>query len=230
MKRYADDDHPSVQEVAKRLTGEVESDRAALERLFLFVRDDIKFGFTKWWNDLKASEVLTAGVGHCTTKATLMHSLCRASGIPSRVHFALIDTNVMRGFVSKAVLLTMPSHVSHSWTEVELDGTWRRLDSYILDAQAFRASEAALAAKGWSHGFGVSPYEGRLSSEFNVDREGFVQMGAVSGDHGVWDEPGEYFASQDYAGFNGVQMIGFKMLVGGINRKIERLRKDGFGA
>ena len=224
MKRYADDEHPSIQEVAKRLTGDVESDRAGLERLFLFVRDDIKFGFTNRWNDLTASEVLTAGVGHCTTKATLLHSLCRASGLHSRVHFALIDTNVMRGFVSKAVLLTMPSHVSHSWTEVELDGTWHRLDSYIVDQRAFRACEAALAAKGWRHGFGISPFEGKLSSEFNLDEEAFVQMGAVSGDHGVWDEPGDYFASKDYAGFNGLQMMGFKMLVGGINRKVERLR------
>jgi hypothetical protein len=224
MKRYADDEHPSVQEVAKRLTGDVESDRAGLERLFLFIRDDIKFGFTNRWNDLKASEVLVAGVGHCTTKATLLHSLCRAAGIQSRVHFALIDTNVMRGFVSKAVLLTMPSHVSHSWTEVKTDGTWHRLDSYIMDQQAFRACEAALAAEGWRHGFGVSPFQGKLTSEFNLDEEGFVQMGAVSGDHGVWDEPGDYFASGDYASFNSFQMMGFKMLAGGINRKVERLR------
>ena len=224
MKRYADDEHPSVQEVAKRLTGDVESDRAGLARLFLFVRDDIKFGFTNRWNDLKASEVLVAGVGHCTTKATLLHSLCRAAGIQSRVHFALIDTNVMRGFVSKAVLLTMPSNVSHSWTEVKIDGTWDRLDSYIMDQEAFRACEAALAAKGWRHGFGVSPFQGKLTSEFNLDEEGFVQMGAVSGDHGVWDEPGDYFASGDYASFNSLQMMGFKMLVGGINRKVERLR------
>ncbi len=224
MKRYADDEHPSVQDVAKRLTGDVESDRAGLEQLFLFVRDEIKFGFTSRWNDLKASEVLVAGVGHCTTKATLLHSLCRATGFRSRVHFALIDTEIMRGFVSKPMLLPMPSHVSHCWTEVEVDDTWRRLDSYILDQQAFRACEAALAAKGWRHGFGVSPFKGRLSSEFNLDDEGFVQMGAVSDDHGVWDEPGDYFASADYAGFNTLQMMGFKILVGGINRKVDRLR------
>jgi len=49
-------------------------------------------------------------------------------------------------------------------------------------------------------------------------------MGAVSGDHGVWDEPGEFFATSDHATFNGFQMLGFKMLVGSINRKVERLR------
>jgi hypothetical protein len=224
MPAFADHQHPSVQETAKRLTGEVGSSREGLERLFLFVRDDIKFGFTSRWNELKASEVLEAGVGYCTTKATLFHSLCKVAGIPSRVHFALIDTSIMRGFVSKAVLLTMPKHVSHSWTEVELDGTWRRLDSYIFDKQAFEGCRAALQARGWKHGFGVSPHNGTLSCDFNVDHEGFVQMGAVAGDHGVWDEPGEFFTTSDFATFNAFQMLGFKMLVGSINTKVERLR------
>jgi hypothetical protein len=224
MQRLANHEHPAVQALAKRLTGEADSDRSALEKLFFFVRDDIKFGFTQRWNDLTASQVLEAGVGHCTTKATLMHSLCKVAGIPSRLHFALIDTDIMSGFVSKPMMLPMPRNVSHSWTEVEIDGRWRRLDSYIFDLHAFEGCRAALAATGWRQGFGVSPYEGRLSCDFSIDEEGFVQMGAVNGDHGVWDEPADYFASNDYASFNAFQMMGFKMLVGGINRKLDRLR------
>jgi hypothetical protein len=224
MQRYANHEHPAIQALAKRLTGEADSDRSALKMLFFFVRDDVKFGFTSRWNDLTASQVLEAGVGHCTTKATLMHSLCKVAGIPSRLHFALVDTDIMRGLVSKPMMLPMPRHVSHSWTEVEIDGRWRRLDSYIFDLDTFEGCRAALAAAGWRHGFGVSPYEGRLSCDFNIDEEGFVQMGAVAGDHGVWDEPGDYFASNDYASFNAFQMLGFRMLVGGINRKIDRLR------
>jgi transglutaminase/protease-like cytokinesis protein 3 len=27
----------------------------------------------------------------------------------------------------------MPPLISHSWLEVQIDGTWRRLDSYIND-------------------------------------------------------------------------------------------------
>jgi hypothetical protein len=49
-------------------------------------------------------------------------------------------------------------------------------------------------------------------------------MGAVAGDHGVWDEPGEFFTTSDFATFNAFQMLGFKMLVGSINTKVERLR------
>ena len=71
----------------------------------------------------------------------------------------------------------------------------------------------------------TSPYQGRLSCEFDVEREGFVQMGAVIGDHGVWDEPGDYFGSHDYASFGGIQMAGFRSLVGLINHKVERLRR-----
>lgn len=71
----------------------------------------------------------------------------------------------------------------------------------------------------------LSPYQGQLSCEFDVEREGFVQMGAVIGDHGVWDEPGEYFRSPDYASFGGIQMAGFRSLVGLINHKVERLRR-----
>ena len=224
MQQFADHEHPSVQETAKRLTGEVESDREGVERLFLYVRDDIKFGFTGRWNDLKASEVLDVGVGHCTTKATLLHSLCKVAGIPSRVHFALIDVRIMSGFVPKFAFATMPKSISHCWTEVEIDGDWKRLDSYIIDAQAFAGCRAALKEKGWRQGFGVAPYDGKLSCDFNLDQEGFVQMGSVIGDHGVWDDPDEYFSSDRYVSFNGIQLLGFKMLVGMVNRKIEHLR------
>ena len=227
MRYYANHEHPAVQKVAKRLTGEVDSARSGLERLFHFVRDDIKFGFTRRWNYLAASEVLEAGVGHCTTKATLLHSLCKVAGIPSRVHFALIDTSIMEGFIPRAMMFPMPKRVSHCWTEVGLDGQWRRLDSYIFDIDAFEGCRAALEEKGWEQGFGLSPYVGRLSPEFNIDAEGFVQMGAVSGDHGVWDEPGEFFATGNYATFNAFQMMGFRLLVDSINQKIARLRSIG---
>ena len=68
-----------------------------LESLFLFVRDEDKFGFPPRWDEVKASETIRYGLGYCNTKATLFLALCKAINIPARIHTGLIDIEVMRG-------------------------------------------------------------------------------------------------------------------------------------
>ena len=84
--------HPEIQETAHRITGGKNTPIDRVEGLFLFVRDKILFGFPPVWDAVSASETLNYQVGYCTTKATLFHALCRASGNPSRLHAGLIKT------------------------------------------------------------------------------------------------------------------------------------------
>jgi transglutaminase-like putative cysteine protease len=95
----ADFDHPLVEKKAAELTLGKETSLEKLESIFCFVRDEIRFGFTPRWDEVKASQVMGYGLGYCNTKATLFQALSRASGIPVRVHFGLIDIGIMRGIL-----------------------------------------------------------------------------------------------------------------------------------
>ena len=71
---------------------------------------------------------------------TLFLALCRAAGVPARLHFSLIDKRIQRGLFHGLAYRLLPKRLSHSWLEVEIDGTWRRIDGYINDAPFFSAA------------------------------------------------------------------------------------------
>jgi len=227
IEKLADHSHPLVQETAKRLAGAEESVRGKLKSLFHYMRDDIKFGFPKEWDFMKASQVIELGIGHCNTKSTLLLAFCKALGIPARVHYGLIRTEVMRKIFPGFALAMLPSKGSHSWLEVEVDGKWRRIDSYIVDKELFQASRQNLKSKGWDIGYALACPDGKCSCEFNIDAEEFAQMGAVVEDHGVWDDPSDYFTSGKYKSLNALYLFFYRLMVDSVNRKMEQMRKTG---
>lgn len=166
-------DHASVQAVAQRSTGE--SDRATLENLFRFVRDDVRFGFTRRWNDMTASAVIAAGVGQCTTEATLPHALCKASGLPSRIHYALIDADMMHGFVSKG---DGGSHARAAVTRLGGSGGRRP----VAQTRLLRSRRGALPwirlhwPRGMAARFRRIALQRQAELRPHLDAEGFVQM------------------------------------------------------
>jgi transglutaminase-like putative cysteine protease len=89
-QRLADYDNPLVRETAERLSSDSNTVRKKLYKLFHYVRDDIKFGFTQDGDLVKASSTIRLGKGQCNTKGTLLLALCKAVGIPARIHFSLI--------------------------------------------------------------------------------------------------------------------------------------------
>ena len=82
--------------------------------------------------------------------------------------------------------------MSPSWLEVEVDGKWRSIDSYINDKEYYLAAKSELKKKQWETGYSVSCPDGECSCDLNNNQEVFVQMAAVVDDHGVWDDPAEY--------------------------------------
>lgn len=225
IERLSDDDHPLVRETAARLIAGETTVRGKLEKLFYYLRDDIKFGFAKDWDSMRASQVIELGMGQCNNKSTLFLALCKVVGIPARVHYGLIKTKIMRGIFPTIAMAFMPRQGSHSWLEVEVEGKWRRIDSYITDKDLFEAAARELMNKGWEIGYAIALSEGKCSCEFNIDREEFVQMGAVVGDHGIWDDASEFYATENYVRMNAFLFLSYKMMVGGINKKIELLRR-----
>ena len=179
--RLADATHPAVRDAAARLAEGCASPRQQLERFVLFVRDDIRFGFPPDGDLTAASGTLALGIGQCNTKGTLLLALCRAAGIPARLHFAPIRRSIQRGLYTGVWYLLLPRHLSHAWLEVSIDGRWRPVDAYINDTRFCRAAERELRRRGWREGFSLSGTCAGAGGAFDVDASSFIQMDAVEG-------------------------------------------------
>ncbi len=224
-QKLANYDHPLVQETAQRLTENETTVRGKLEKLFYYTRDDIKFGFLPEGDLAKASDLVRYEMGQCNNKAALFLALAKAIGIPARIHFSLIDKEIQRGLFSGFAYRFIPKRLSHAWVEVEVDGKWRPVDAYINDQSFYLAGRAALKRRGWTTGYSISCATGESSMDFDLDEEKFVQMGAVSGDHGVWDDPGEYYATDLYGNrLNALKTLYYRWLIRRINRRVARMR------
>jgi len=225
-QRLADYDNPLVRETAARLIDDANTVRKKLNRLFHYVRDDIKFGFTQDGDLVKASTTIRLGKGQCNTKGTLFLALCKAVEIPARIHFSLIKKEIQRGLFTGMGYKLVPPLLSHSWIEVEVEGKWRSIDSYINDEEYYLAAKSELKNKGWDTGYSVSCPGGECGCDFNVDQEVFVQMGAVVADHGVWDDPGDYYATDQYQNRpNTMKLILYRLMIWRINRRVESMRR-----
>jgi hypothetical protein len=222
----ADDDHPAVQARARELTAGRREPRDQLEGLFHFVRDGILFGFPPRWDAVRASETLQYGIGYCTTKATLFLALCRAAGIPARVHAGLISLEIMRGVFPAFAFRFLPHEGGHVWLEVELDGAWRPFDAYINDRRFYEGALARLEASCRATGFSLSRAKGPTSCAFDFGEEGFVHMGAVVDDHGVWDDVADYLASPRYRRMRPAERAAYPLLARMANRAIEGIRRS----
>jgi hypothetical protein len=164
-------------------------------------------------------------MGQCNTKGALLLALCRVVGIPARIHFSLIKKEIQRGLFTGIGYLLMPPLISHSWLEVEIDGKWRRLDSYINDEVFFTAAKLTLKEKGWDTGYSISCASGECSADFHIDDERFVQMGAVVADHGVWNDPSDYYRTEHYQNRpNFMKLILYRLMIKRVNARVARIR------
>jgi hypothetical protein len=225
--RLSDYQNPTVSNLAIGMT-HGKSSLEKVESIFNYVRDEIKFGFPRVWDQVPASETVYYGIGYCNTKATLFVAMCRAVGIPARLHFGLIDIQVMHGILPSFVFPLLPKLGGHSWSEVQLDGEWKSLDSYIDDKAFYERAAQKLKKSGRAVGYSVSTIDGKSSCEFNFGEKGFVHMGAVRQDHGTWEDAADYFASDKYVRFSAWQKPVLPLVFYLANRKITRLRQSSF--
>lgn len=94
-RKLSDYDHPAIRTKVEELTADRIALLDKLESLFYFVRDEIRFEFPPKWDKVKASKTLQYKTGYCNTKATFFLTLCKAAGIPARIHTGLINIEIM---------------------------------------------------------------------------------------------------------------------------------------
>ncbi|MGD2027007.1 MAG: transglutaminase domain-containing protein, partial [Anaerolineales bacterium] len=148
----------------------------------------------------------------------------RAAGIPARVHAGLIQAKIMQGIFPSFAFALVPEHVCHSWVELELDGEWKPVDSYINDRLFYQKALKKLHSSGETTSFSISESKGPSSCEFNYGDVGFVQMGAVVEDHGAWEDFSDYMATKGYIPLDAVQQFIFPLMAWICNRNVKSIR------
>jgi len=121
-----DSDHPSVHAFAQRhATGA--DDRARAVALYYAVRDG--FRYDPYRVDLsvpgmRASTVLSSGIRWCVTKSALLAAACRAVGIPARLGYADVRNHLSTERMRQTLQTDL--FVWHGYTDIWLDGAWRK--------------------------------------------------------------------------------------------------------
>ena len=171
-------DNPVVIEYASEiLGGEDLSAREKAVKLYLRVRDDIKYNpylpFYKAEHYL-ASNIIKSGTGFCIPKAALLCAVARASGIPARIGFASVRNHLS----TKQFLAYLGTDVIayHGFSELWIDGKW------VKATPAFNAELCLL------HKVPPLEFDGSNDSifhEFNGEQKKFMEYTAF---HGVYHD------------------------------------------
>lgn len=168
--------------MAQSITSGIADDRAKAVAIHDWVRDNIRFGWTKqFWAD-SATDVLASGKGFCNTKSTLFVALLRNVGIPARQHFVTIHSDSLYGLVK-----TGSEYLDHAYTEV-----WLKTDSYVIDSKLFRNAQARLGTENRLIGYGTiqggqNIWAGRTDSFAQFVNDGRVDY-LTTRDYGVFDD------------------------------------------
>ena len=120
-----DSDHPAVQAYARETVGDAADPVQRAVRLYLAVRDDIRYDpYAPFYlpEHYQASKVLKGRRSFCIPKAALLCTLCRAAGIPARLGFA----DVRNHLATRQLLDYLGSNlfVYHGYADLFLEGKW----------------------------------------------------------------------------------------------------------
>ena len=214
----------------------------AIEAVYNFVRDDIKFGYNKD-DTLSASQVLADGYGQCNTKGTLLMALLRGVGIPARFHGFTIFNELQRGAIPNYLFFFAPKRIIHSWVEVYFDDHWLDLEGYIIDKAYLNKVQERFSDQCDSSQRGSSQYYTGESSAFSAygistkclkkpDNEWkgnstYIQKEGIADDFGIYDQPDEFYVEKG-SNLSGFKRILFRTVLRHLmNRNVENIRRIG---
>jgi hypothetical protein len=219
-----------VKEVVAGVVNPQDTPRQQAIALHDFVREQIKFGFNKYFDATPPEYLLAYGYGHCNSKSRLMTTLLRAIGLPAYQHFVVIPKEILRGAIPPSRYWMIPAQVSHSFVEVQLEQRWLELDSYVIDTPYLQGAQMRLLREGSSLGYGVRTdstnlWDGQSNAFAQFDRQHMLE------DHGRIGDLEAFFKERRYRGvvlglrFNTLfQMMG-EAGVAPMNAHLEQIRQ-----
>lgn len=188
-----------------------------------FVRNDILFGYNSD-DTLPASRVLKDGYGQCNTKGTLLMALLRALDIPCRFHGFTIDKGLQRGVVPELVYPLAPRNIIHSWVEVQINGSWIKLEGFILDQAVLSALQQTFADRTSLCAYGAGTYCLQNPPVEWTGTSTYIQRTGINHDFGVYDSPDAFYAERRQ--LLGVRGFLYRNVVRHwMNRRVARIRR-----
>ncbi|HUM33736.1 MAG TPA: transglutaminase-like domain-containing protein, partial [Candidatus Saccharicenans sp.] len=137
---YLDADDPEIKKVAAAVAGPIKDSYEKALQLRNWVTTNMTFDLGIVF--APASEVIKNKKGTCAGYASLLASLLRAAGIPSRYLMGLVYVNGVWG--------------GHAWTEAWLSDRWVPLDAAVPGPGVADAARLVVAASGLEEGLGES--------------------------------------------------------------------------
>jgi hypothetical protein len=121
--RFIDSDHPGIVKKALELTKDCDTEDEKVKALFEFVRDSSN---DKRCESFIASEILECGGNSCRQRSILLAALCRAVGIPARLHLQRVT---IRDWKTEEGEIIKNYTFAHGITGVFLINAWRLYES-----------------------------------------------------------------------------------------------------
>ncbi len=170
---FIDSDNPAVLSHAKEVIQGCGSDEERAVKLFLAVRDGIRYdpySITNVPIDYKASDVLRRKAAYCIPKAVLLAALSRAAGIPARLGFA----DVRNHLASEKLLAQLGSglFIFHGFVEFWLHDKW---------VKATPAFNIEMCERFGVHPLEFDGYHDTLFHEFSVDGQRHMEYVGARG-------------------------------------------------
>jgi transglutaminase-like putative cysteine protease len=225
----------TISEKVAQITAGHESEREKAVALHNYVCEEVKFGFTKYFDEATPEYTLNCGIGHCNPKTELMVAFFREAGFEAHQHFCTLPMVVASGinpsFIEWFMEWSNPE-VSHSYTEVKVEGNWYSIDSYIVDTPLLKSSLAKLSEEDKSFGYftrkgATNKWDGQSDSFSQYSKDLMIE------DHGRVENPETYYESEKYRNktfgcirWNTMNMLMFGGSVALANSGFEELRKQ----
>jgi hypothetical protein len=103
------------------------TDAEKIEKLFLYVRDEIPFNWV-FPQNIPAVEVLKNGLGVCMQKANLLSAMLRQAGFQTRFRFMFVRKQALEDFLPGYAYKNWMDPFPHTVVEILYKGQWRSFD------------------------------------------------------------------------------------------------------
>ena len=189
--------HPTIIDVLEKITVKTATARENAVLVHDYVREKVKFGFNRYFDAAPPEFTLSYGIGHCNTKSRLMVVFLKRLGLEAYQHFVVIPKEILAGAMPPTQFRMISAEISHSFVDVNIEGAWCQIDSFIIDTPYLQGAKARLANEGRSIGYGVRPGS---TNVWDGQSDVFSQFdpSLVIEDHGRIDDLEAYFHDKRY--------------------------------
>jgi transglutaminase-like putative cysteine protease len=118
----------TIKTLVTKLIAETETDEQKLERIYYFVRDEIKFGWV-YPQEIPPEDVLKNRKGVCMQKANLLVAMAREAGLKARFHFMYVHKTALEDFLPVFAYKRWVDPFPHTFPEILLNGKWISIEA-----------------------------------------------------------------------------------------------------